>query len=247
MLRVKIGVLLLLAALMATLVMLHTHGVTGPSFWGWTYRTLPAIPIYLGIALSAIPFFIGLWLDHQRQSLRWAGIVLIMFSSFAMRIAAIAYRPDASGIDRPNLEMIRISDENPDVMSYYVDAAALSKIPLRQWMPAYGELMWQFHLHAKTKPPGPILYWLALIKMLGINGTTALLGGLGIAVLSVAAIPATYFLINQLTRDSDAAMFGSAFLALCPGFVLFFPMFDQSYILLSCALIAFWFAALRKD
>jgi hypothetical protein len=66
-------------------------------------------------------------------------------------------------------------------------------------------------------------------------------------VLATLSIPMTYLMVNTLTRRRRAALLASAFLALAPGFVLFFPMLDPIYVVFSCAMIVVWHEAVARD
>lgn len=247
MLRVKVVMIAVLAALMGTLIILNTPYLNGPGFWAWTYRPIPAAPIYLSLALASIPFFVAQWIDARWRRLRWAAILLMMGACFGMKLASIAFRDDVTAKPSPNLDLITIIVDNPVATSYYTDALAVSGTPLKTWMILYPELMPQMHLHSQSKPPGPILFWFILLKLMGNSATTALTGGLLLGALGTLSIPATYLFLRHLLGKDDAAFSGASFLALCPGFVLFFPMIDSTYILLSTAMIGFWYTALRTD
>ena len=165
-----------------------------------------------------------------------------MLSCFAMKLASVAVRTSP-----PSLELINTIVQNPDATSYYTDACGLSLFPLRQWMLNHPALMSRLSLHSQTKPPGPIVYWIGWIELLGVGRQTALAGGIALGVIGVLSIPATYLFLRLLTGDCAAGFCGASFLAACPGFVLFFPMFDPAYVLLSTSLISLWLLALRQD
>ena len=77
-----------------------------------------------------------------------------------------------------SLQMIPTIVQNRQAVSYYTDAAALtSRAPVRQWIEEYPALMWDLSLHSKTKAPGPILYFTAFIKAMGVTERTALVSG----------------------------------------------------------------------
>jgi hypothetical protein len=241
--RAKTLLLLLLVLIVTAPIFLHTPGFNGPPFFPWSWQHLSILPLYLAMAIAAVPFFFA---QQFKPKFRVVAIVLIMLSCFAMKLAIVAVRSDITG-KFASLDVVPIIVEDPSVTSYFTDAAALSHLPLEQWMRAFPDLMWNLHLHSATKPPGPILYWLIFIKLMGVSDQTALVGGLVLGAIATFSIPATYWMLKQLLRDADAAFCGASFLALCPGFVLFFPMFDPTYILLSTALIGLWCCALRDN
>jgi hypothetical protein len=242
--RIKAGLVVACGAGLTALVLLRTPpGLNGPPFYPWAWRRLPAWPLYPAMLLAAVPVVVA-----QIMSWKWArvGIVLslAMVSSFAMKIASSAFREWP-----PRLDIVGSIVENESATSYYTDAASIaaSGVSLRGWLEAFPQIMPRLHLHSQSKPPGPILYWWVLIKIGGANPTTAKFGGLLLGAIATLSIPATYALVRSLTRDTDAAVAGACFLALCPGFVLFFPMMDPTYPLLSCALVGLWFESLRRD
>jgi len=103
------------------------------------------------------------------------------------------------------------------------------------------------NLHTQSKPPGPVLYYVIFLKLLGDTPQAPLIAGLVLGALTTFSIPATYLFLRHLLGDDESAFCGASFLSLCPGFILFFPMFDPTYILFSTALIGTWYSALRDD
>lgn len=239
---VKAAIVLAVGALTGLLIILHTPYLNGPPFWPWPWRTLPPAPTYALLGVAAIPFFLGQWLFAR--TLKVVPVLcLIMAASFFLRLASVL--PFTTP---PSLEMVRVIVENPDATSYYTDAAALnSHQSVADWLRQFPDYMPHLSLHSQTKAPGPILYYTAFIRWFGVSGSTALWAGIVLGALATLSIPATYLLLREFTRDAAAAFHGASFLALCPGFVLFFPMFDPLYIVLSCAMVGLWAAALRRD
>lgn len=234
--------------LLGVLVILDVPGVTGPSFWAWPYRYLPAWPTYAALAVAAVPFFIGQVIYGARD--RGRAYTLVALACVTLGCLALKLASVLPYTDPPGLGFIQTIVENPDATSYYTDAAALrSAHPegWRGWLPLYPQYMPQLSLHSKTKAPGPVLYWTVVIHFFGVGRTAAIAGGIGVGVLAALAIPVTYVFLRALTRDGEAAFAGASFMSLCPGFVLFFPMFDPAYAILSCAMIGLWAAAVERD
>ena len=225
------------------LVMLQAPLVTGPGFWHWPYRRLPAWPLYGALAAAAVPVFVGQLLYRSPVRARTVlALSCVTLGCFALKIASILPYTDP-----PSLGFIQTIVENPHATSYYTDAAALgSEHTVREWLALYPQYMPMLSLHSKTKPPGPILYWTAVIKHFGTGRTATLVGGIGLGFLGALSVVATYVFIRALTRLPDAAFAGASFMSLCPGFVLFFPMFDATYPILSCAVIGFWVGAVER-
>jgi hypothetical protein len=163
-----------------------------------------------------------------------------MMGAFAMKIASMAAMDPPTGFGL-TVDIVR----SPEATSYYTDAAALSNFP--GWLGSYPEFLYWTGLHTQSKPPGPLLYWSAIIRLCGYNDRAAYLGAIGMGLLATLSIPATFWLVRTLTANPTSAFLSCATLSLCPGFVLFFPMFDPIYIVLSCGLIGFWWLAVTRD
>jgi hypothetical protein len=232
------------ALLLGLLVVLHVPGVTGPAFWRWAWRRLPAWPLYGFMAAALAPFVVGqlMYLPGHRAR-TWLAIGAAMLSCFALKLASVAPHTDP-----PSLRLIDTIVRNPLATSYFTDAAALnSRATVREWLAAYDQIMPQLSLHSQTKPPGAILYWTTFIKLFGVSDAATRAGGLVLGLLATISVPATFLLIKRLTGDVDAAVAGASLMSLCPGFVLFFPMFDPAYAILSCAMIGLWALAVERE
>lgn len=221
--------------LMFALVMAHVKWVNGPWYWTWPWRRLGALGVYPAMLAAALPFFAGQWL-HARHPSRWrAGLALAALSAMAIMLVGVTR---TGGLERV-VEIIH----HPLTTSYWTDAVRIHESGAAtglQWLRWYPELMPQFHLHALTKPPAPVLYYLAFAGALGANQTAALAAGLLLAPLAALSIPATFALVRHVTGREEAAFHAASLLALCPGYVLFFPEFDQLYPVLACALWLAW-------
>jgi hypothetical protein len=145
----------------------------------------------------------------------------------------------------PHLVFISDAVQHPLAISYYTDASALSNF--HGWLADFPSIMPMLSLHSKTKAPGNILFYMAFIKMLGHSERTALIAGIVMGAIATLAIPACFWFLRVLLEDATAAFLGACFLALCPGFVLFFPASDPSYAVLSCSIGACWIVALKRD
>ncbi len=225
------------------LIILHTPYLNGPPFWPWPWRVLPPVTTYAVLAVAALPFFVAQWV-YARRRRTGVALAVLMLGCLGMKLASVLPYTDP-----PSLEMIRVIVENPDATSYYTDAAGLRArhASVREWLDAYHEYMPGLSLHSKTKAPGPILYWTAVIHFFGVSRAAAMVGGVLIGALATLSIAATYLLVRSLTRDKAAAFHAASLLSLAPGFVLFFPMFDPTYPILSCALVGLWALAVERD
>jgi hypothetical protein len=233
----------LFALLVGTLVLLQVPYINGAPFWPWPWRTLPRVETFVALAVGSIPFLVGQWI-YARFRATWTALVFVMLGCFTLKLASVLPYTDP-----PSLELVRVIVEDRGATSYYTDAAALNgtHASVREWLELYHEYMPALSLHSKTKAPGPILYYTAMIKLFGVGRTAAMVGGIVIGLVATFSIAAAFLLIRALTRDAVAAFHAASFMALCPGFVLFFPMMDPTYPILSCALVGFWAIALHRD
>ncbi len=240
---VKVGITALLGVVVVLLLARGTQWMYGPEFWRWEWRRLPVWPLFGLMALGLAPLLVGHMLYRPGSAWRTVlALVLAMCSCYAMKLAAAAVHTSPMSLDAVSRTV-----EDRFATSYYTDAAALHRTTsAREWLRDFPQRMSRLNLHSKTKAPGPILFYTAFIERLGESERTAMIAGLVVGAIGTLSIPAAYLLIKMLARDASAGMCGATFLALCPGFVLFFPMFDPAYILLSSALIGSWVIALER-
>jgi len=235
---------LLVAVVMGGLTLAHVKGINGPYYWMWPWRRLQAWKLYPLMALAAVPFFVGQWLYHRNQKVLIA-LALAMISTFALELAAISQEP--LGLGR-----IGALVENSVNTSYYTAAKVLvhqqqTGIKMSEWLELYPDLLPFMQVHARFKPPGLVLYYVAIIHLFGEGVAGQMIGGLLIGAAATLAVPATYRLIRTLGRDEQAAFCGASFMALCPSLVLFFPQYDQLYPTLAVLLVLAWTACLGLE
>ena len=244
---VKVSLVVALTAAMVALVHAHVPGVNGPDYWNWSWRRLPALPLYATTFLALLPLLAGVTLAERGRIGARAALALMMLATLAMQLAAIRAQPPY-GWDR-----LTAIVRNPVNTSYYTTATFVKDVPV------FGEGSWLFlfpglladefsiMVHARFKPPGLMMFYYVLIQLFGDTPTAALVGGLLIALLATLTVPATYALLRAYTNgDATVALAGAAFVALCPSLVLFLPQFDQLYPALASALLIAWGAALRR-
>jgi len=143
-----------------------------------------------------------------------------------------------SGLDRMHAVI-----ESPGITAYYTDAQALVNEP--GWLASFPERLWGLHVHSRTKPPGPILFYMALIRLFGPGSASAIVGALLIALAAGAAVPAVYVLARELEQPPEAAFEAACATALGPSLILFFPELDQAFPLLTCLLLIAWSRAVN--
>lgn len=244
--KLKLAGVLALTAALVVLVCLHIDPLNGPWYWEWPWRRLAVLPVSVMLGLAAVPVLIGVLFAGRTWLPMWAAILVIMLGSLAMRLASALVLSDPMSLD-----FVRRATADPLIGSYYSSAAKLA--PLDGILAIYWEFLhWNHALphldfHAINKPPGPVLYHLIFIRMMGDTDAAALWSGMGLGILATFSIPCTYLFTKQLTENREASLVASAWLAICPGFVLFFPMTDPVYPIFTCLLSLAWFKALRAE
>jgi hypothetical protein len=248
--RVRVLFVLSVAAAMLVMVLLHAPGVNGPWYWKWEWRRAASLPLYPLMLLSAAPIIAAQWMVRSTGARRAAAVMLVAIGTLLLRYASVFVQPRP-----PGLELIPTIIRSPEVTSYYTDAVALGSP--RAWFGAYDQVLRLpgLHLHTVSKPPGAVLFFAAIVQRFGDTNLATHVAAAVMGVLAMLVVPATYLLAKRLASDAGAsrdfaevvAFAGASFLPLCPGFVLFFPMFDPVYALLSCGLIGFWAAAVAEE
>ena len=234
---------------MIALVVLHTPYVNGPYYWVWGWQRLPFWRAWPGVLLAAVPFFAAQFV-HDRaaapsRTRLIAGLGSLMAAALLLELNTLVI---ASGRQAPDRLWMLVEDSR--VTSYYADALLTSKVlpQLRDWFLWFPEFIGRLHIHSRNKPPGSMLFYLAFARSFSTgNHHASWLAGLTIAVLATAAIPAVFFLARALGRGVPAAFFAASAMAICPGFILFFPELDQLYAAVGALLIGTWTIALRRS
>jgi hypothetical protein len=239
----KLLAVVLLTLVMGALILLHTHRINGPWYYTWSWRRLDAWTLFSRMALAAVPFVIGqiLYVRARRPTVLAIGFVAV--SVVTLQLAALSAQPPF-GLSRLTLII-----ENTIHTSYFTAARLLAddeRIGLLDWLGVFPQVLDMLQVHARFKPPGLIMYYYLLIKVIGDPHRAATIGGLLIVALSSLAVPATYRLITFFSGNRDAAFCGACYLALTPSLILFAPQFDQVYPAIACGLLLLWGLALRR-
>lgn len=241
--RLKLTAVIAMTVVMAALTLAHVHGVNGPWYWTWSWRRLSWLRLYPVMLVGAAPFFLGqyLWWKNPR---RWRpALALVTLSALVLQIASATAQPPFG------LKRMQLLVENSVNTSYYTSAKILydqPNISVPEWLQIFPEIAPQLMIHARYKPPGLILFYYALMKVMGPGDATALLGGLLVALAATMAAPVTYFVIARFSNDKTAALCGASFIALTPSLILFVPQFDQVYVPTGGVLLLLWRAALES-
>jgi hypothetical protein len=239
--RWKLGLIVLIAVVMAVLTIAHVRGINGPWYWLWPWRRL-GWAIYPALLVASIPFFLAQWLYARSVRIRYA-LLLLALGTFSLQIAAISVQP----LGFPRVAAIVRNSVNTsyyDAAKVLVEQMDLGKT-YRDWMEIYPDLMDVLMLHSAYKPPGLIFYYIAMIRTFGVGDPAAYAGGIGVALLAAAGVMMTYWLIRFFGGAEAEAFHGASFFAITPSLLLMFPQFDQVYPALGCLLLILWAGALR--
>ena len=234
------------AAIVAFLIRKHTPYMNGPEYWSWPWRWIDSKRIVLAMGAVMVPFALA---QIQNRRRRWsvaANLMLLMASAFGLMVTGSLVQESPASISR----IYRIV-EDTSVTGYYTEAERHLGQP--DLLADYPSLIAGMHTHARNKPPGQVLYYTAFLRLgrSGVLGTSAhaaaLAGGLVMGLLATLAVMCTYLLGRSLGASPDVAFGAASLMALCPGYILFFPLFDQLWPVLACLLIALWALAMTRD
>ena len=212
-------------------VVVHAPGLNGPRYWQWTWQGLDGRVMFPAILSSSLPFF---WARALRREGRArTPFVLALIAAGVMATATIALTRQPHGLAR-----LHAAIESSGVTAYYTDAEALAREP--GWLATHAERLWGLHVHSRTKPAGPIVLYVALIRLFGPGSVSAALGGLLLCAAAAAAVPAVYVLARQLDQSEEGAFEAACLMAWSPGLLLFFPENDQAFPFVTCLALVAW-------
>ena len=224
------------------LVFLHVPGVNGPEYWIWRWqRRTDVAKIAIFFILAASPALIAQILFRRHRAL---ALGLLALATAALQLAGNAIQPELHGVDR----MRRIANDQL-ITSYYTVAETIVHLERRgftvDWLRQFDAILQRAPQHATTKPPGPIAFYVLIIRTFG-DERAPVAAAIALAILSAAAVITTWAALRTIAGN-DAAFQTATLLALSPSMTVFFLYLDPIYPLLSCSLISTWFAALERD
>ena len=239
----RTAIVLAVAAFFAVAVHQHLFHVNSHYYYRWAWQWIPSGTVYPVMLPLGIPFFLAQALYAKRPSAAW--VSLLMVSSLGLIIGGAWAQQNPPGLSRiPDVVQSRWST------GYFAQADLLlhQGIGPRELLARYPTLLGHdFYLHPRQKPPGLVLLEMGIIRLFGAGRLGATVSGLLIGVLASFTILATYLFIAFFTASRNAAFFGASYLALCPSLVLFFPMFEQCYSILTVTVAVLWGLALVRD
>lgn len=241
---IRVLVLLVIAAFFLIAVHQHLFYVNSPYYYSWKWQWIPSKTVYPILISAAIPFFLGQIIYLRRPARVWIALTAVTLSTFGLTIGGAVVQKDPPSLSR-------ISDEVQSRWStgYFATAARLVEkgMPVGQLLRRYPTLLDHFYLHPRQKPPGLILFEMAIIRVFGDGNAGAMASGWLIAALASLSVISTYLFIACFTQSRDAAFFGASYFALCPSLLLFFPDFDTCYPNLTALLTVLWALSLKKN
>lgn len=209
--------------------------LNGPSYWKWPWLDLS---LTRAACLMGPPLLLLLWvvreIDRESTARRaWVLVAFLVCVNFALQIAAIASGPDS-------LSRIEEIVVHPGATDYYQQALAIGS--LREWLAGFHQA--SLGVHSANHPPGPILYFYLLIQLIGA-ARAARWGGYGIGLMASLGVAVMYLFSGLWTPSIRSRLLATAFYALLPALILFFPLFDQVYPICSMLMIVLWVRTLN--
>jgi hypothetical protein len=237
----RLRIVLAVAAFFFVCVFFHLLSVNSDYYYTWKWRSSPSQVVYPIMLLLALPF-VAAQLIYLRQP-RLA-LTVVTISAFALMIGGALSQNDPPTFSR-------ISDVIASRWSTGYFATAVKfvhrQMPLHEILRRYPDLLDEFYLHPRQKPPGLLLFEMAIVHVFGDGNSAATISGLLIGIVASLSVVATYFFIAVYTEDRNAAFFGASFWALCPSLLLFFPDSDPTYPIFTAGLAVLWALALKRD
>jgi hypothetical protein len=225
---VRLPIVLAGTLIVSILLCTHTGDINGPWYWKWQWQRIP-LTRYWPMLLAALPFAAAQWLRAKRA----VAPVLLIFCALQLRLTSTLIQDDHFGLGQ-----LAAVVRSPTIVSYYSDAGAIGQDP--SWLADYPQILPLTSLHTCSKPPGPVAYYLAWIRLLGYGDRSAMAAGLGVLALQTLVVPLVYLLASALLRDREAAFAAASFICLCPGAVLIVPMLDPLYAAWTCLILWSW-------
>jgi hypothetical protein len=234
---------LVVGALFLLGVLAEVPGLNGPWYWKWNWRDLEVVR-----TLRLLAFFSAPLLAYAYLLRRWSCQPAVALSAHeaarivtGLAICAASFPLAAvSALPRTWWSAVKIV-RSDGATGYFTDAMKIAS--LSDFLANFATLARA--PHSVTHPPGPILFWLLCIRLVG-DRFAPLLGclliglgvGLGVAVL--------YEFAGLWTTERHTRL-GPCFLyALLPGPIVFLPELDQLYPMLSMSSLLFWDGALKQ-
>lgn len=230
-------ILIVMELVFLTGTMLHIEYFNGSPYWQWEWRQLSYLQTGSYLFLPLIPFLYGLWkIEKPSHPSEITQILLILAASnFLFQLMSVASEP-------LSFEFVKIVVLSRRATSYFYDALQIDD--LFSFLANFHRL--DLRGHSSVHPPGPILFYYLWIRLFGADGG-AYVGGFVVGLIASLGIPVLYIFSSLWTEEPKVRLMACALYSMAPGFVLFFPSFDQVYPVLSMLMIYFWESCLRRS
>lgn len=240
-LRVRVVAVVAVALVMSALVFLHAGGLNGPDYWrwGWQRRSDLAL-VFSCLLLAASPALAAQCIAERRRAV---AVAMLCLSIIALQLTGNAIAPQARGAAR----MRKLAADQLST-SYYTVAESVVNAERNghpvDWLRQYDDLLRLAPQHATTKPPGPVAFYIAVIRLFG-SQNAPIAAAILMALLSAGAVAETYSAMRRIAGPAVGFQ-AATLLALAPSMTLLFLYLDTIYPILSCAMVGLWFAVLEE-
>jgi len=211
---------------------MQLSGVNGPDYWQWRFHDEPLLAFGVMAAVAgAVVVWIVRLAENGADSRRliWLAVAL----QLSLALAAV-------GVSDGSFSRVESVVKNLTINSYHGEAQRVGN--LSEWLPTYSQRVPYFHLHAKTHPPGPILFYYFLTRWFGPD-RAATVGGILVAILCALTGWALAALTIELSGEPTVGLYAALLWALFPAPILLMTSFDTFYPLLSALILMTWVRA----
>ena len=216
----------------ALLALIQFPYINGTPYWPWRYYGGEAGAFAAG---ALVVWAAVCWADQrvaERHSPMGPVVLLaVLHVSLILGFTALGDK---------GLSIVGERVAHPDITSYHTEAAKIEEVG--PWLRDYDKNLRGMIGHAQTHPPGPILYYLLWIQMLGVEAG-AQWGGVFLALLGGLAIPLLYCLVRTVTGSDLAGFAAAAVWTPLPAVIHMLGSLDAVYPLFTLGLAILWIGA----
>jgi hypothetical protein len=215
--------------------LLQLEPLNGPWYWKWAWRDLGLLRTALCLSTGLIPLTYALIRTEEPSwgERPWKPIALFTLANLLFQAGSIL-------AEAQSFRFLKLVIASPTATSYYQDAGGITG--LGSWLASYPSL--ELGLHSSTHPPGPIVFCWIFRSVFG-DHYGAYAAGIAIALLSSLGVAVSYRFSALWTTDRRSRLAVPALYAMVPGFIVFYPEFDQVYAVVSMLLILSWAGAIE--